>query len=212
MSWPPDQRFAGIRVVGHGVVRATPDLATFRIAAVASAPTATQATEQASAAMRAMLAEIDAAGIARSDRQTHGIHVTSWREYEGQPVRYQASQHLVLHVRDVPSAGETIGRVLSAGGDCARVEQSTLSLADEAAHQDQAREAAMADATRKARQLARLAGRSLGAVVAVSEAPGAVPMVAQSRDLAAPAAFTVPVESGEVEIAVTLAVEFAWGD
>jgi hypothetical protein len=211
MSWPDDQRFAGVRVVGRGVVRVAPNLATFWIAAVASAPTAAQATDQASAAMRAMLAEVDAAGIDPADRQTHGVQLTSWREREGEPMRYQASQHLVLRLRDIDSSGETISRILAAGGDHARVDRSSLSLADETTYQDQARQAAMADAAWKAQHLADLAGRPLGAVVAIWESQ-AQPMVPQSRDLAAPVASAVPVESGEVEIEVTLTVEFAWGD
>lgn len=214
MSWPQDQRFAGIRVMGRGVVRTVPDLATFWIAAVASAPTATQATDQASAAMRAMLEEIDAAGVASNDRQTHGMRLSSSREYDGAPMRHHASQRLVLRLRDITTAGATIARILAAGGDHARVEHSDLSLADEAPYHDQAREAAMADAARKAQHLARLAGRPLGAVVAVQETSGGglTTMIAQSREVAAPQAFVAPIEPGEVEVEVTVMVEYAWGD
>ena len=78
-----------------------------------------------------------------------------------------------------------------------------------------AREAAFENARDKATQLARLAGRGVGRVVAVSDGPasgGPVPVAfgAGKRALAAEA--DLQVAPGETTLTASVAVRFAWAD
>jgi uncharacterized protein len=210
-------RFAGIAVVGRGRVKVVPDIATFGIAAAATTRSAADAMNEASAAMRAMSAAAESAGIEPADRQTSGIQLSSWRDHEGGPVRYQARVRLLLRVRDVDASGEVLQRVLSAGGNHAEVANSGFTLADEEPLADRARDAAMADAHRRAEQLARLAGRPLGPVLAVQEEEAAQgPRYSGRRALSMAASagdeMGAPVEPGQVVVEVAVIVEYAWGD
>ena len=153
--------FAGIAVVGQGRVTAVPDLVLFSIGADARAGTAAEAMDEASTAMRAMVEAAEAAGIEGADRQTQGMHTSTWK---GRQVglRYHSRQQLNLRVRDVDGAGETLRRILAAGGNAAEVHHSRFGLADREPYAEMARNAAMADARQRAEQFAREAGRPLG--------------------------------------------------
>jgi uncharacterized protein len=211
-------RFAGIGVVGRGRVKVVPDIATFGIAAAATARSAAEAMNDASSAMRAMTAAAESAGIEAADRQTSGIQLSTWRDHEGGPVRYQARLQLMLRTRDVDTAGEVLQRVLSAGGNRAEVWSSGFTIDDEEPLADQARDAAMADARRRAEQLARLAGRPLGPVLAVQEEGGGRGRSGVSGRYLAMAASAgdemggAPVEPGQVVVEVAVLVEYGWGD
>lgn len=163
MTWSPTlaTHFTGISVVGHGVVNAAPDRAIFLLAAVAVADTPDTAMSQASTTMQAVIQAAEQTGLPAAVRQTTTIHLTLWRMHESRPPQYRASQHLRLLVRDVDTAGSTLRRLLAAGGNHVEIEHSWLELVDRQSAVDQARELAMADARRRAEQLARLSGRPL---------------------------------------------------
>jgi uncharacterized protein len=212
-------RFAGVSVAGRGVVQVVPDIATFRLAVTATADTAGDAMSQASTAMEAMVAAAASAGVAPADRQTDGMHLRPWQGRKGAPPRHRATQQLSLRVRDVGAAGEVLVQVLAAGGDRAEVESSWLGLSEEQAPTDQARDLAMADARHRAEQLGRLAGRPLGAVLAVHEDIGTTTAGPHRKGgylgggtVALAASSSPPVEAGQIEVTVVLSVEFAWGD
>lgn len=210
------ERLTGIAVIGHGNVTAVPDLAAVRVSAAAEAGSAAEALEQVTAAMRSIVGEAAAAGVVEADRQTQGMHLQSWRDRPGRPVRHQATQQLLLRLRDIETAGDGVQRVLAAGGDHAGIDGFTLVVDDRDPHLERARELAMADARRHAEQLARLAQRPLGPVIAVAENPGRAPIWGSSGveaiQLGAAAPGGPPVQAGELDIEVRLAVEYAWGD
>ena len=76
-----------------------------------------------------------------------------------------------------------------------------------------AREAAFENARAKATQLAELAGRAVGRVVAVSDAPsaGGVPTAFAAKRFESAAA-DLPVAPGESTLTASVAVRFAWAD
>ena len=210
------RRFSGISVVGHGTVTAVPDLATFWVSAAVTAGNAAEAMSQASTTMQAMIDAARADGVADADLQSQSVQLSSWRERNNRPLQYHATQRLQLRIRTVATAGATLERVLTAGGNQAQVDRSALSVAEEQPYVDRARELAMADARRRAEQLARLAGRPLGDVLAVHEDAGGLPqpmdaMLAR-RTSAKPLAASAPVESGELEVRCAIAVEYGWSD
>lgn len=210
------ERLTGIAVTGHGKVTAVPDLAAVRVSAAAQAGSAAEALEQVTDAMRSIVGQAAAAGVSEADRQTQGLHLQSWRERPGRPMRHQGTQQLLLRLRDIENAGDVVQRVLAAGGDHAGIDGFTLVVDDRDRHLERARELAMADAHRHAEQLARLAQRPLGPVIAIAENPGRDPIWDSSGveaiRMSAAGPGEPPVQAGELDIEVFLAVEYAWGD
>jgi uncharacterized protein YggE len=210
------RRFSGISVVGRGTVAAVPDLATFWVSAVVTAGEAGEAMSRASTTMQAMIDAARADGVADADLQSQSVQLSSWRESDNRPLQYHASQRLQVRIRTVATAGTTLERVLAAGGNTAQVDRSALSVAEDQPYVDRARELAMADARRRAEQLARLADRPLGDVLAVHEDAGGggvpYPMDTMSAGGAKRLSASAPVESGELEVSSAIAVDYGWGD
>lgn len=206
--------FTGVRVTGHGKVSAKPDHAVAQFSAYARATNAGDASAAATTAMRAMIDAAANLGIEEIDRQTKGMSLSSWREMEGQPLTYHASQQLQLRLRDVDSAGEFITTVLSVAGNSASLDGFHLAIEDKRDLLVAARDVAMADARQRAEQLATLSNRSLGSVVAVVESGGRAPdqpMAYEKMAMAMDAAGSAPVEAGEIDVEVHVQVDYAWG-
>lgn len=210
-------RLVGVSVVGLGKVAAVPDLAHVRFTATAEALSAAEATDRITAAVTAMVAALVEAGVTEADRQTPGIQLSSWRDHPDRPLRHHAVQRLSVRLRDITMAGDVVRKVLGAGGEHAGLEAFTLLVDDRTPYLDEARRRAMADAAMKAEQLATLASRSLGPVIAIAETPDrefatggfdAVALAAEATDHAS----AIPVEGGELDFEVRLVVEYAWGD
>ncbi len=210
-------RLVGISVVGHGKVSAVPDLVLVYVTANSEASSAASANEQASAAMRAMLAAASSAGVADADRRTLSMNLSSWRPDVGRPMVFQANHRLLLRLRDVARSGEVVQSVLGAGGNNAGLDSFQLTVEDPAPYVDRARDLAMADARHRADELARLAGRELGFVLAIREGDGGgggpQPMYRSAKfAMEAAGDASLPVEGGELDLTLDLAVEYAWSD
>jgi uncharacterized protein YggE len=171
-----------VEVTGFGSATTTPDRLRAHLAAVSGAPTVAQAFSGASEAMQAMLSVLREHGVADEDLRSTGIQVHSDHEYRGIRGRFEADMSLEALLRDIDSAGTVLSAAVEAGGDASRVHGISL---DSSAAEDslsEAREGAWADATAKAEQYAELAGRSLGAVLSVSElGAGAVGCILLAR-------------------------------
>jgi uncharacterized protein YggE len=213
------KRLSGIAVTGHGMVAVRPDLAIVQLGAMVEASNAAAASERAAAAMQAMVDAATAAGVDERDRLTGALRLSSWRPDIGQPARFSAHHQLTLRLRQVAQAGAIVQAVLAAGGDAAEAHDLRLTVERPEAHLDQARAEAMADARRKAGQLAELSGRQLGVVTAVSENGSGTqhkvhPMEARAMASAmqADADGSPPVEGGDLHLHVEVHVEYAWDD
>ncbi|GAB3423141.1 SIMPL domain-containing protein [Flindersiella endophytica] len=211
------KRLTGIAVTGHGTVAVQPDIAIVQLGATAEASSAATASERATAAMQAMVDAAAGAGVEERDRLTGTLRLSSWRPDIGQPARFSAHHELTLRVREVPQAGAIVQTVLAAGGDAAEVHDLRLAVEHPEAHLDQARADAMADARRKAGQLAELAGRQLGVVTAVVEDAGGIqhksyPLEARAMVSDSSAGGSPPVEAGDLRLHAQVQVEYAWDD
>jgi hypothetical protein len=100
--------------------------------------------------------------------------------------------------------------LVAVGGDDARLHSVTFGQSDPSDLRSRARDAAWADALGRATQLAALAGRDLGEVLAITEsvAEGPLPRggVAMMRAAAGP---EVTLDGGEGEVTVSLTVGWA---
>jgi len=205
-----------IVVDGRGTVSVEPDTASVVIGVDVLeddlAETQTAATEQATAIIEA----VRAAGVADEDVQTANYSVNILRDFDDQgnpgPITgYQVSNQINVTIRDLDALGTILDDAVAAGAN--NIYGVSLYVEDTVAAASQARTQAMADAQRKAEELASAAGLTITRVAAINEsfAPppqplplGGVADVALARQEAAP----VPIETGTTEIVVQVQVTY----
>ena len=202
----------GIWVTGEGEVMATPDIATLSLGIEAQEATVAEAQSQATEAMNSVVAALTDNGVAEQDIQTQYFsirQITSWVDEEQVVVGYRVTNMIAIKIRDIDKAGAIIDAVAEAGGDLTRINSIAFSVDDPSAYHEEAREKAMADAKAKAKQLAKLAGVTLGKPTYISESiqipPPIYPRAVYEE---APAAAT-PISPGELEISLTIQVAYA---
>lgn len=203
----------GITVSGSGAAYGEPDKAVVTLGVDAVAETVGEALQQADATMTRVRQAALSSGVERRHIRTTGFNV--WRQQlsdqSGQPTgeRYHVQHGFQITVADPALVGQLLTAAIAAGAN--DVGGISFAIADTAALQSQARQAAMADARARAAQLAELAGVTLGPVVFVEEtshnAPQSVPSMQFAR-----AASAAPIESGELAVSVTVKVVFAIGE
>ena len=200
---------AHVDVSGTGTATAVPDVV--RIDAGVSCEASDVSTALTDAAARAgSLAEAARdRGVTPGDLQTtaSGVHPRHDREGASVP-GYTAYQSLRVTVRDPALVGDLVQAFAGAAGNALTVDRIALDIGDPSPVLARAREAAFADARRKAEQYAVLAGRALGKVVWVSDV---VHSGAQPRyDLMAAKTGGMPVELGENSVTSTVTVRWEW--
>ena len=191
-----------IAVAGDGEARAKPDAAEVRLAAVAQAKTARDAMAHVSAATERLLAAIKGHRVADADIQTEAVSLNPVfrqrkRGEEGTPpiIGYRARLGQRVVLRDLERLGDLLDGAVKAGAE--GIGGVRFFVVDEDALRDQARRAAVADATHAAPVLALAAGAELGAILSISEG-GAGPGP-RSRALAMAAQNSrVPVAPGQI--------------
>lgn len=204
----------GISVSGQGVAVAEPDVASLSLGVSTLADSARQARDDAAARMTDLIASLKDNGIVEDDFHTSQFSIEPEIDHrpDGEQVirGYRVSSVLAVKVRDLDRVGEVIDDAVEAVGDAVRVQGVSFSLDEPAALESEARARAMADARAKAEQLAELAGVTLGKPTAISEstAGGPPPIF---RDFAAAEADvqTTPISPGQLEITVTVQVNYA---
>ena len=206
---------ARIVVIGEGSVALAPDYAEVRSGVTTRAKTAKEAAEANAKAMTAMIAALRELGAEEKDIQTshfsvRPVYAPPQANTEPKLTGFSVSNQVAVTVRQIAAAGAILDRLIASGAtDVGSVEflHSDLSKA-----LDRAREAAMADARRKAELYAHAAGLELGRVAWITEDPGfALPMQAKAmRAVGAPAA-AVPIAAGEDTLHIRITVGFATG-
>jgi uncharacterized protein YggE len=207
-SQRPSER--SVVVVGDGSVAVAPDHARIRSGVTTRGKTAREATDANSKAMAAVMAALVNAGVAQSDIRTarftvQPVYVT--QQNEQKLSGFAVSNQLSVTIRQIDKVGETLDRLIAAGAtDAGGVE---FLHSDIAKALDQAREAAMADAKRKAVLYARAADLNLGDVNWITEDAGAPPPYPMLRAMAASgAAPSVSIAAGEDTLHVHVTVGF----
>jgi uncharacterized protein YggE len=208
----------GIWVSGEGSITVVPDIATLRLGIEAQADSVAVAQEQAQTAMDRVLAELDKNGIAEKDIQVQQFNIskmTRWDNVKGESMvtGYQVTHMVTAKIRNIDDAGTIIDDVANAGGDLTRIDSISFSVENPENYYEQVREKAMADAKAKAKQLADLAGVTLGKATYVSESSYNPPVVTRAAyDTAggiAPAAAPTTINPGELEVTLDVQVAYA---
>ncbi len=206
---PPERR---VIVIGEGSVSVAPDYARIRSGVTTRAKTAKEAADANAKAMAAVMAMLLGAGIEQKDIQTsrfsvQPVYETHQPNTEQKLSGFSVSNQVHVTIRQIDKAGEILDRLVATGAtDVGNLEflHSDVSKA-----LDQAREAAVADARRKAELYARASGLSLGSVNWITEDSGYAPPMAMRAvgAMAAPA----PIAAGEDTLHVRITVGFDMG-
>jgi uncharacterized protein YggE len=205
----PQQPSEGrIVVTGDGSVSVAPDHAQIRSGVTTRARTAKEGVDANSKVMAAIIAALKGAGIAEKDIQTarfsiQPVYASQVSGSEPKLSGYSVSNQVNVTIREIGKVGDVLDRVVAAGATDAGNVSFLVSDASKAL--DQAREAAIADARRKAEVYAKASDVQLGRVEWISEDTGGgppVPMMAR-----APAA-PVPIATGEDTLRVRVTVGF----
>lgn len=198
--------FPQVSVTGEGRMTAAPDMVEATAGVTTEAATSGEAAAANAKIMAQVVQAVRAAGIAEEDIRTARYAVEPVQVYPARRITgYRAANMVRLRIRNVENVAAVLDAVTAAGAtDIASVE---FTLAEPAAVADKAREAAFADAKRKASVYAQAAGAQLGRALGIGEPEMHSPRPMAMRATAADSAAT-PVVPGEVEVQVRVQVTF----
>ncbi|MBC2667389.1 SIMPL domain-containing protein [Novosphingobium flavum] len=210
-----------LSVSAEGRAARAPDLATFNAGVVSQGKTASEALTANSAAMTRVIAALKRAGIADRDIQTSNLSLSPIYQPQRslpdgtidppQPriTGYQTNNQVSVRQRNLADYGKVIDTLVSAGanqvnGPAFEVEQPDAAL-------DEARVSAMAKARARAELYAKAAGLRVARILSISEnggwAPPPQPVMYRMAAMEA-AAPSAPVQSGELQLNMTVSVQF----
>lgn len=209
-----DNAIPTVTVRGYATIRAEPDDALLEVTLSALEDAPGPALSNVSARSDRLVALLDELGVAKADRSTTGVTVYEAFDYvkgERRSRGYQASAGVSVRVTDP----DVLGRLIAQATEmlAAKLDGPHWHIkADNPVWLEAARQAA-ADGRRKAEAYADGVGAKLGRLIQLVE-PGserARPMRASGAALAAapPPEDSMPIESGEHEVAASIVVTFA---
>lgn len=201
-----------ISVTGEAVIKARPDTVNVTLGVESHGDTAAAAAGACTQAMNRVVSSLVAMGVPRDNIQTSNISL--WPQYDysrekepAQVVGYRASNQVTLSWNRLDKVGELIDKAIAAGANT--ISGLSFTLADSRELYLEAVAAAVRDARTKADALAGAAGVSVGGVknMSLHSYSGGPIVMREAMDLAGGAA-SVPVEPGQVEMRVTVNVEY----
>jgi uncharacterized protein YggE len=208
-----------LSVSADGRSTRAPDLAVFSAGVTSQAKSASAALAANSADMNRVIAALKQAGIADKDIQTSNL---SLNPVYGQPVvrpdgqmvqepqiiGYQASNTVTVRQRDLKQFGRVLDTLVAAGAN--QINGPSFQVENNDAAMDEARTQAIAKARTRAALYAKAAGLRVVRILSIAEGGGYSPQPqvmfakAAMMDGAAP----TPVAAGEVEMSVSVSVQF----
>jgi uncharacterized protein YggE len=197
----------GVLTSGDATVSTRPDIAFISAAVDAQQSTATAAQSDLAAKTAKLVARIKALGVSDQDVSTSGYWVGPVYVSDQVVSGYRASEQLQFKWHNVDSVGKTLDAVVQEGG--ATSINVSFGLADPKSAQAQARSLAIADARSKAQAMAGAAGVKLGQVLRVSDLSTVDRLPAGIAYAPAAAAPTTQVPVGQLDVQVTVEVDFA---
>ncbi len=203
-----------IVVSGEGEVSARPDRAHLSAGVVTQALTAQAALNANASTMNTVFASLKQLGIPDAKIQTSNFSVSpQYAPYRADApqsqkiVGYQASNQVMVTVDDPAKVGPVLDELSKSGAN--QLGAISFFIADTKSLADNARRAAVLDATAKAKTLASAAGVMLGPVLSIQEGNVStpVPMFAMARamDKSGP----TPIAEGEENVHVSVTLTYA---
>lgn len=201
-----------IVVTGTGRVSVQPDVADLRLGVSVARPSVEAARTEAARTMDAILAAVDAAGVLRTDVRTAMLSVQPRYDYrDGRApalTGYDIANVVEVTVRDLGKLGAVVDGTLGAGATS--MDGLTFRVADPAPAEREARIRAMAEARARAEVLAESAGLTIDSVIDIVEGSPVRPPIPmpKAERMALAADVSMPVEGGELEVAVSVTVTY----
>lgn len=217
-----------LSVSGEGSITASPDVVVIQLGVETRSQDAKAAVEEANKRVQLLISNLRGRGIAQADMQTSDFSVN----YEVPPMPYpppppeprdltkaapeavkpaprgefRVNNTLRVKIRNVEQTGELLGLAIDGGAN--NIWGITFTVDDPKPMREQARAEAVADALRKAQQLASASGVKLGRVLSIDdqEMGGGGPVMMDARANLKSAA--VPVEAGSVELTHRVLMRF----
>jgi uncharacterized protein YggE len=207
---PPEHT---ISVVGSGKVTVIPDMATIRLGVVIERPTAKAARNDAAAVMTRVVAAIRKLGIEDRDIATSVVSlgpVYDYRQGSTPKIRaYQLQNIVTVTVRKLDTMSDVIDDTVAAGATS--VDGITFDVADRAAAEANAREAAVKDAKAKAQTLADGVGVRITGVASMSEQVSTPVWYGRAYAAAEAGDASTPILAGSTDVVITVSVSFLIG-
>jgi uncharacterized protein YggE len=200
-----------VTVTGQATVSVAPDVAEIRIGVTSHGKNAREASEANAKQMTAVMAAIKDRGISERDMQTSRLSLQpQYDPNKAGPARllgFQVTNQLTVKIRDIDKLPSILDHAIAAGAN--EMSGIEFEVSGESKLLDQARDAAIADARRKAELYAKAAGATLGRVVAITEegAPSPPRPFAGMRA----GAGAVPVAPGEQTLRAVVTVSYELG-
>lgn len=198
---------------GSGTVQAAPDEATMSFGVTKRSQNAKSLLSDTSKAAEKIVAALVKAGVAEKDIQTQNVSFypqTNYDKGKAVVVGYEASINVNAKVRDLAKLGDIITAVNGAGADS--INGPSFSLSEDSPFKTKAIDEAVADARKNAEAMAKAAGKSVGEVVSISDAPlTQVQPYALKYESAASldsAGAAVPISPGQLDVTSDLTVVF----
>lgn len=207
----------GIVVSGEGTAKVAPDRAEITLGLEARGETAAEAQRQNAEKMELIIAALTEAGVAREDIKTADYNLTPVRHWDEQTRReilsgYQASNLVTISTKQTGEVGRLVDLAVAAGAN--HVQSISFEVEDEATVRAEALNRAVADARRKAEQMARTAGVRLGKVKSLTDSTSEYRPFMQAEklmaaDLSGDRRAETPIEPGQVRFRTTAQMTFA---
>ena len=202
-----------ITVTGTGTVSVRPDVAVVTLGAEARRPALAEAVADVGGRMTAVLARLQALGIADRDVRTVTYAIepraASPRPDDDPPriTAYHVANIVQVKVRKLDGAAALIEAAITAGANTVR--GIAFTVEDPSPAQTEARALAVRDAASRARSIADAAGVTLGAVLSITESGGVRPVAARMDAMAMSA--PGPVQAGQLDVVVTVEARYEIG-
>ena len=209
---------SGIAAIGTGQAFGEPDIAVVSVGVNVQRDTVEEARNDAAEAQQAVIDSLKDNGVADEDIQTVGFSVYPQYNYppdrpQGEIIGYVVNNVVSAKIRDLDTTGEVIDDATVAGGNDAVVQGVSFTIDDPTELQEAARRQAVEKARQQAEQLADAAGVSLGDILSISESGGYIPfernLGGAAFDTAAQAPVPSPIEPGQVEVNISVSIQFA---
>ncbi len=210
----PPQRT--LDVMGTGMVYLTPDIAYINIGVHSEKDTATAAVADNNLQTQQVIAAIKATGISDKDIKTSNFSIYPNTQYDPQTSQKIGTTYVVdntvnVTVRDLTKLGDMLDAAVKSGAN--NVNSIQFDVFDKTEALKQARTQAVKDAQSQAQQLAGDAGVTLGDIQSISFA-NSIPTpildtFGKGGGGAAMAAPSVPIQSGQMVLTVTVNMAYA---
>jgi uncharacterized protein YggE len=202
-----------VQVTGTGAAVSEPDVVVLSIGVSVEKDSVKEARTDAAEAMAGVIESLKGNGLLDPDIQTQHFSIHKQFDYIKGQVEfrgYSVTNTVSAKIRDLDTVGNVIDDAAEAGGDLVEINSIQFTIDDTTKLKMQARVAAMQDAQAKAQTLATEGGVGLGKPISISESgdfyvPRPVNLEFAFADDAA-AAVETPIQSGQLQITVTVNV------